>query len=74
MPLELLHRIAGRPLPLTVTDPTEIDQLRVLRAAGYVAVFLPALRAPSGFARVLTITAEGRKALLNEVPLTNAPR
>ena len=63
MPLELLQKISRKPLPLTVTDLAEIDKLRVLRAAGHIAVLLPPVNAEKPFARVLAITEEGREAL-----------
>ncbi|MBH2008217.1 MAG: hypothetical protein I8H71_01345 [Xanthomonadaceae bacterium] len=63
MPMELLKELAERPLPATFTTVAEIDKLRVLRAAGLVAVMLPAPDASDGFARVLTITPKGRVAL-----------
>lgn len=65
MPVELLKAIVNKPLPLTITDPNDIDKLRVLRAAGYVIVLLPSSGGDQRFARVLHITAEGRDAVLN---------
>lgn len=61
MPVELLRAIADKPLPLTITDPADIDKLRVLRAAGHIAVLLPPPGTDQGFARVLHITTEGRE-------------
>ncbi len=65
MPLEFLHEIATKELPLTVTDLAEIDKLRVLRASGHVAALLPAPGASEAnqFARVLAVTAKGHEAL-----------
>ncbi len=63
MPMELLKELADMPLPATFTTTAEVDKLRVLRAAGLVAVMLPAPGAPDGFARVLAITPKGRVAL-----------
>ncbi|MCY1164544.1 MULTISPECIES: hypothetical protein [Polaromonas] len=63
MPVELLKTIVNRPLPLTITDPHDIDKLRVLRAAGYVSVLLPSPEGGQRFARVLHITQEGRDAV-----------
>ena len=40
MTMELLREIAQKPLPCTVTEERDIDLIRVLRAAGYVAAFL----------------------------------
>ena len=42
MPLELLHRIADAPLPLRIGDPSDIDKLRALQAAGQVRADIPA--------------------------------
>ena len=63
MTLELLHKISKQTLPFTVTDLDEIDKLRVLRAAGHLAVLLPSCNAKTPFARVLVITKKGREAL-----------
>ncbi len=63
MPVELLKSIANNPLPLTITDPADIDKLRVLRAAGHVVVLLPSPGTNQAFARVLHITSEGRDTL-----------
>jgi hypothetical protein len=65
MPMELLQKISRRALPLTVTDIESIDKLRVLRASGHVAVFLPHINCKKPFARVLAITESGREALRN---------
>jgi hypothetical protein len=65
MPIELLKAIAKLPLPLTITDPNDIDKLRVLKAAGYVTVLLPSPDGDQKFATVLYITAEGRAAVLH---------
>lgn len=63
MTLKLLHKISKQTLPFTVTDLDEIDKLRVLRAAGHLAVLLPSCNAKTPFARVLAITKKGREAL-----------
>jgi hypothetical protein len=65
MPMELLQKISRRALPLTITDIESIDKLRVLRASGHVAVFLPRMNGKKPFARVLAITEIGREALRN---------
>lgn len=62
MPVELLRAIASKSLPLTITDPAEIDKLRVLRAAGHVVAMLPLPNTDQAFARVLHITQKGRHA------------
>ena len=71
MPLELLREISEKTLPLTVEDSASIDKLRVLRAAGHVAVLLPTPTSENQFARVLAITGEGWAAIreLNEPAL-----
>lgn len=63
MPVELLEAIANKPLPLTLTNPADIDKLRVLRAAGYVAAMLPVPGTDQAMARVLHITSEGRRSM-----------
>ncbi|MDR6855051.1 hypothetical protein [Variovorax guangxiensis] len=69
MPMELLRQIAQQPLPYTVYAPSEIDKLRVLRAAELVSAFIPpAELLPSGCeshkpAQVLAITPKGQQAL-----------
>jgi hypothetical protein len=63
MPVELLKAIATKPLPLTITDPAEIDKLRVLRAAGHVVAMMPMPGTDQAFARVLHITRKGRYAV-----------
>lgn len=63
MPLELLHQISKQTLPLTITDMEEIDKLRVLHAAGHVAVRLSSPTSVKQFARVLAITKQGWEAL-----------
>lgn len=65
MPLELLRDLARQALPVTVTSPEDIDKLRVLRAAGHIAVLLPQTDAEGEnlFARVLAVTAAGHEAL-----------
>lgn len=55
MPLELCRELSQKPLLLAPS----IDKLRVLRAAGQVAVLLPTPSSENQFARVLAITTEG---------------
>jgi len=62
MPIELLKAIVDKPLPLTITEPSEIDKLRVLRAADCVVALLPEANTSQTFARVLHITPKGLKA------------
>lgn len=41
MPVNLLRVIARRKLPINISNPQDIDELRSLKASGYVeAVFL----------------------------------
>ena len=73
MPMDCLQRIAERDLPCTVYDLGEIDNLRVLRAAGMIMAFLPPPDyLPRGAtsqrpAQVLAITEKGREALKGRV-------
>jgi hypothetical protein len=69
--MELLQEIAHRRLPMTVTDIENIDKLRVLRAAGHVAVFLTTVRERKQVARVLAITEKGREALRDFEPVSS---
>jgi hypothetical protein len=62
MPIELLKAIVEKPLPLTITEPSEIDKLRVLRAADCVVALLPAIGTTQTFARVLHVTPKGLQA------------
>lgn len=69
MPMEFLRQIAQQNLPLTIFAPADIDKLRVLRAAGLVTAFIPAVEEMrSGAemqkaAQVLAVTAKGSAAL-----------
>lgn len=67
MPMEFLRAMAQKSLPCTVTEESDIDRVRVLRAAGYVAAFLPGSRSDGAECRVLAITGLGRKALQDEL-------
>ena len=68
MPMELLRELAQMPLPCTLSDERDIDRLRVLRAAGYIAAMLPMPGSQSRLGRVLAITSEGREALSRDAP------
>ena len=68
MPMEFLRELANKSLPCTVTEECEIDRLRVLRAAGYVAALLSAPGSENQMGRVLAITGAGRKVLLTSLP------
>lgn len=61
--MELLIALSERPLPHTITDPIEVDQVRMLRAADAVAALLSPPCCETPFARVLAITPEGRALL-----------
>lgn len=69
MPMDCLRRIAERDLPCSVYDLAEIDNLRVLRAAGMIMAFLPPPEPlPHGAlsqkpAQVLAITRKGWEVL-----------
>ncbi len=69
MAIDCLRRVAEQKLPCAVYDLREIDNLRVLRAAGMVMAFLPP---PDHLAhgeisqkpaQVLAITKKGRATL-----------
>ncbi len=69
MAIDLLRRIAGSPLPMSLTQTADIDQLRILRAAGLVVAFVPAAHHPAIAmllqrpAQVVGITQKGRDEL-----------
>jgi hypothetical protein len=73
MSMDCLRRIAERDLPYSVHDWAEIDNLRVLRAAGMISAFLPPpIDLPHGEqsqkpAQVLAITEKGRQALRGRI-------
>ena len=71
MSIEKLRQLAGLDIPFNANDDDEIDELRVLMAAGLIAGLT--LRVPAGVdggpdraarvIRVLAITPEGRRLL-----------
>jgi len=69
MAMDLLERLAGSRLPVTLSTPVEIDQVKLLRAAGLVIALTPgpsdplALAGTAGAAQVLAITHKGREEL-----------
>jgi hypothetical protein len=69
MCMNLLKQLADRPLPYTVSDPAQIDRLRVLQAARLAIVLIPAPhvecdhRMRQNPATVLEITPAGWQAL-----------
>ena len=63
MAYELLRKIAGASLPMTLDSQADIEKLRILRDAGYVkADFEPAGAEPSA-AVVTALTPLGRTAM-----------
>jgi hypothetical protein len=72
MPFEYLREIAQARLPVTVTEEAQIDKLRVLRAAELVVVMLPRVDAQEQFARVLSLTPQGRSLLESSDPMASA--
>lgn len=70
MCIEYLREVAKQKLPITVEGESQIDQVRVLRAAGLVTAMF--LKPGVGFevASVLTITPKGRKVLASSTQLS----
>ncbi|NDZ16126.1 hypothetical protein [Variovorax sp. WS11] len=63
MAYELLRKIAGASLPMTLSSQADIERLRILRDAGYVKADLPPEGAPSASAVVIALTPLGRTAM-----------
>ena len=69
MAMKLLERLATSRLPVTLTAPAEVDQVRILRAAGLVIALTPPPSDPLSFctrdrgARVLALTQKGLEEL-----------
>jgi hypothetical protein len=63
MTIQILREIAGASLPATFRDSDTVDQVRLLRAADYLAAITSPPRAQAPFATVLCITARGRALL-----------
>lgn len=63
MPFEYLRDLAIAQLPLTVEKQSDIDKLRILRAAELVSVMLPDPDSSRQVASVLAITSKGKAAL-----------
>lgn len=71
MAMDMLRQLAGSPLPATFRTAAEIDQIKLLRAAGLVIALTPAPSDPltrsgssdSDAAQVLAITEKGRAEL-----------
>ena len=75
MPMELLRRLASQELPAAIYAPSDIDRLRVLRAAELVDALIPPVETLEGgaqvhkAAQVLSITSKGRRALADETEI-----
>ena len=67
MAMDMLRQLAGSPLPATFRTAAEIDQIKLLRAAGLVIALTPAdpptLSERADAAHVLAITEKGREEL-----------
>ncbi|QGW81872.1 hypothetical protein [Variovorax paradoxus] len=64
MSIEFLRALAKHPAPVTLTNPHDIDNLLVLRAAGLVAALTFKLDAGGReVGRFLALTPDGRSAL-----------
>ncbi|MDM0041250.1 hypothetical protein QTH89_03725 [Variovorax sp. J22G21] len=81
MTMNLLKQIAGSRLPVTFYRSGDIDQVRVLRAAGLVIALVPSpskplsLSGPPSAAQVLAVTQKGREELAKfNYPESRPPR
>jgi len=69
MTMNLLRQIATSRLPISFYRTEDIDQVRILRAAGLVVALVPAPSEPltlsggSSAAQVLAVTQKGREVL-----------
>jgi hypothetical protein len=69
MTMNLLRQIASSRLPMLLYRSEDIDQVRILRAAGLVVALVPTPSAPragpssAAAAQVLAITQKGREEL-----------
>lgn len=79
MTMNLLKQIAGSRLPMTLYRAEDIDQVRILRAAGLVVALVPS--ASDGASRshpaaqVLAVTQKGREELAQfSYPESRPPR
>ncbi|RZL87460.1 MAG: hypothetical protein EOP82_26230 [Variovorax sp.] len=72
--MDMLRQLAGSPLPATFRTSKEIDQVKLLRAAGQV-IALTNTTTLSGIAdaQVLAITQRGREELARFSPPGNLP-
>jgi hypothetical protein len=81
MTMNLLKQIAGSRLPVTFYRAGDIDQVRILRAAGLVVALVPSpsnplsMSGPASAAQVLAITQKGREELAKfNYPESRPPR
>lgn len=63
MPIELLAELAARQLPVVITNPADVDKLRLLSAAALVVVKLAEDEADTVKAEVVAITDKGKQAI-----------
>ena len=63
MAYELLRRIAGASLPMTLDSPVDIEKLRILRDAGYVKADFEPRGMETPAAVVTALTPLGRTAM-----------
>ncbi|MDO9405714.1 MAG: hypothetical protein Q7T87_16910 [Polaromonas sp.] len=63
MPIELLAELAARQLPVVITNPADVDKLRLLSAAALVVLKLAKEDADTVRAEVVAITDKGKKAI-----------
>jgi hypothetical protein len=80
MTMDLLRQIATSRLPISFYRTEDIDQVRILRAAGLVVALVPAPSEPltlsggSSAAQVLSVTQKGREVLAEfNYPEARAP-
>ncbi|WP_249938032.1 hypothetical protein [Variovorax sp. 3P27G3] len=81
MTMNLLRQIAASRLPVTFYRTDDIDQVRLLRAAGLVVALVPSPSDPSTLsgtpsaAQVLAVTQKGREELAKfNYPQASPPR
>jgi hypothetical protein len=63
MAMDMLRELASARLPATFRTATEIDKIKLLRAAGLVIALTSASSGTSDAAQVLAITEKGREEL-----------
>lgn len=67
MAMEFLKEVASAPLPRIAYRKSEIDCIRVLRAAGLVIAQIPEETAPGEipYAKVVAVTERGHREMLD---------